>query len=650
MFSVWCSLLLFVASQAPQRSEQQFLLPQDIVLQPALCEALAAVIVEQEEHYAAGLRWRHLDPDDVRAASHIFAPLGTDFGPVFQGRTIDAGLASELLLYRRGYLAFREARAQAPTLSPEDLRALLDERFLRAAPVIKARGWEAATAELRRDERIPDETISELGNLAGRFLLWGALTDAEFWAEQEDVEARTEFLAFLISQGSQSALLADVVWAAIAPPARDPRKPAEIPSRTIAGSFHELRDRVGFTAEHLELVEAILEGVSNERSAGVDPFASKAEVDAEEGTVRRQIPSDAFLPGWAAKVRALIASELGGPDAPRNVHSRDGTLEEQLSYWETQFALLPFAELRFQAREHFRALFNGQSGHPNDARIQTLRALAASRGVSDESEIHASGAGLQPDEWQEWQELWAQRDREGLTVARRLAALLADKGLADGDRVGAIEALAKDLPDVLAGAGKDHIAPQILKDGWAHLSRDPHDAVELLEGRRLGDPSAALIPDYGVVALIQNCAIFGMRASDRQAVEALAYVAGSGSASERAAALANPEIFGRRAEGLFEKALNDLGSAQLSDTELRRLRSGFINGLKGPRDAPPAEWTRRLLVKSFEAEQWAGNDPLDWLSPDPQIQAWAVNSLTAEEFARLRAGGKIPQSVAELRR
>ena len=578
------------------------------------------------------------------------------------GGTVSLETVAAMDLHRRGARLFERAWSRQPSMQAGDLTFLVEEAFLKARPVRETRAWIASLEQARAEGADLNGQASLLGNVAGRYLLWGALTHADLW-NRVAPEAKETFIAALLLRGLEDPAVAYVVDGALEPPLKIDAGSGPVP-RTIAAALPAaFRGRVGFVEAHLRLLEdtARLQAQADALDPGPDVGDVRYEVRSDGSVVIRRGGGAAHAAEFIARMLPRIRAELGIDPAEA---ARRGAGPEQVEHWK-RLAGLGWSVYWAQARDHVRALVRGTVPHPLDSRIAELQALL--RGAQAEIEAYKLGrehelTADQREMLAELEGLEGRRTRDQRGLAGKMLSLLCESGAPpelaerefaafEGDL--RAQGLAPVLPPLLQGAWLSLAAGH---ETWAAERLKAHGRNERLRGSEEFDRSR-VFPESGREALLviaqrtlgESCADGDVSRRDDPLARALLDIGAHGADPDRACVLRDLRMYHEHeARALFDGALRDYKDSLASGRERAALRSAFVVGLfQRSRVFSGESWARAALVETCELGLWKDASSGSHLPP---LLGWMADGLTEEEFADFSRRGLISRELAKRRR
>ncbi|MCB0338401.1 MAG: hypothetical protein KDD53_02300 [Bdellovibrionales bacterium] len=602
-------------------------------LHPSVAMALARIITIHQDFYDRGLMKNEIADEVLYENLQYLEAVYLPVDEIAPDRYNHLDMVY-MHLHRCGYQVVAAAFDEAPELRPEDFAPLFDNTLLRASPVTPCERWaqvDRAVREVKRSRAgkstqgavsgLGDQALAEIGNISGRFLLWGLLNYEPAWSEP-GLKAR--WISEMLGAGASQRLVAVVVQTALQPPLAIPDNHSYpfADTITLAGRHRDKRGKVGFTEQHLSTLQAFVDGVEYTRGLNsADPFASESVTIDNSGEATRVFNDDGYLPEWATTIRDWAFEELH-PEAP--LRGKDASLAERESYWDRIWSGSGWSDAWQKGLAHLTEIASNKAKHPNDRRIAELEALAAA-GPLDEAKR------------EELEGLKRQRQGDHDKIRDKLLDLLVEKAPSDL----ALEKL-RELPKLFADGQYSFREDNWLRAPIRKLARhDPQLSLRTLQ-ENFGKDGATLssLECSAMVGALQLRQPPG-------AADMLERIGREGSARERAEVLINTRtLSGERASNLFDGVLSDIVEmdAQGHNESRIRLGAGFVNGIRARINEP---WALDALVSSFDRNGtclWSSGH----LELDETQRAWAIRTLASkapEKFAQLKSRQAIPADM-----
>ncbi|MCB0339074.1 MAG: hypothetical protein KDD53_05700, partial [Bdellovibrionales bacterium] len=521
---------------------------------------------------------------------------------------------ASMAIYAEGSRAFAEARERDRGLEPQHLRVLFDPEFLRANPVVPCPTWETMRRDIAESRGSDTDVTPLIGNMSAWGVLFGALHDSEFW---DDLQTRQDFILALLQAGSNDdPLVGTVVERTLFPPMTVPLRDGTPASYLV---LDQLRGQVGFTDAHLNEVQDVIDMIQDSRNfVPGDPYQQYSRVTRGGGRLRRDLNPRGYLPQWTALMKDRILTELGKQDS-KVPSARDGTLAEQILYWNDRFANDGIDAAWLDAKPYILGVFSGEFPHPNDARIKELEAKDP----------------LSQWEQQDLDDLKQHRERDRDKIAGHLCMLYAEHAL-PGD-------VEREFDDVEGKLGENHAhkVDRVVRDGWMRATlRNP----EFFAGRLRESYSGTEAPRLskrGESAAVDALQI-ASRGSDAYK-GTLLMVAREGSPNARFVALGNSRHYNDgEYQGLIRKAIQD------SPQEHGGLVVNSLYNRVRYQSGDP-KLAVELLVDTFEGASgnlWKERT----LVSDENRLTWVANALPSEVWERLMKSGSLPERLVMYRK
>lgn len=583
-------------------------------------------------------------------------------------------LLLECGLYNAGYEAARAAWAAAPDLTPSDLLATVEERFLMAEPVL---GTDLARDLHRRS--LQQQRLGALTHGSIGYVLFGFLHLSEFWRDRQT--ARGEFISGLLERGIAGPLPAWTVRRALQAPLQQNSPTA---ARGIAMGWDSRRGPVGFLPAHEARLDALLRELEAERDRFLQPVApgplppsggaAAEEKSKPEGVPAAPGPQAGAVeagsktgsnappqgPGEAGRDRIAAGGgpASGGWDATgsgrwkalearlawtselllwvqRELHPgqlqqqfrRAASLTKRMEYWDDLVDSIPFVELREELLRELQAMLADEDGWPGMDRVRELKALSA------------LGA-LTPEQASELRGLEQQIDVQQLRLMSHMTRCLVESSGPDHYDLLA-DTLLGDIPKLLAGSdlGDPLSFDSNLQVTWLLLaSMGGPGPGRLLEGQldgtrpkltpMLADTMLRTLPDSSI--------------PDRERI--LNRYLREGSLGEQLEVLVKSSWLGddayrQQLQGYLQRAKDPATPAE----DRTRIRDGLLESLRRRGGAV----AKSLLLESIQSGLWLGADGASsWSQADPQEVAEALSLLSPGERVQLVQQGWLPPQLA----
>ena len=566
--------------------------------------------ITDKEVYAAKLN----DPDGPFQAYMQFQRMRFDLhgGPPPPDRFV-----ADLIRFDAGYQAAKALITPDEPWDANELLGLLSTDYFLADPLWNtpdALEYQASGARVGGLAPLTNE--GALG-----FLFWGVLRQDEYWikAQERPGDNKESLIATLLVRGVESPLLGDIVMRALEFPMLPPDEEhqATCTGLGIAGPLEDLRDKVGFTETHEELLAADLDLIPL--------FAALSKTDELSETVEsgQAIEAEAAIAShlkfWLPEMLARVRQELYPLGASEKMRHSPSQAERE-AYWRRVFATYGFVVGREMVLEELGLIMDSQDQHQNTPRINELLLLRE--------------AGLLTEEQaEELQTKLIERDNDRNELIKVCMGVMAGSGVMEHHEL-LLQTLTQDVQEIIGGITPP-VLENLMKPAWMRigLARQPLNLVAVRD-EFMGARSD--LPYDAFVTLLNGAAIHdfpGARELHREIVT-------TGTPRQVAAAMTHIDWMPK--EEFAQVAHRSLEMFDAKETNWRdriHLVASIISAVAHREDRDEA---RAHFMELVESKRFVADGPQSFVSAiSYKAEDYIRALLSPEEIAQLQAAGKL---------